>query len=76
MYLLAKHPQYIDKIATELSGYSDVDSMKSVELEKLPYLNAVIREGLRLYPPFPAPFGRVCPKEGKQIGGYFIPGGV
>jgi cytochrome P450 len=76
MYLLAKHPQYIQKIASELSGYKDVDSLKSVELAKLPYLNAVIRESMRLYPPFGATFGRVCPPEGRLIGGYFVPGGV
>lgn len=76
MYLLAKHPQYMQKIAFELSGYSEVQSLKSVELEKLPYLNAVIRETMRLYPPFGATFGRVCPPEGKVVGGYFMPGGV
>ena len=76
MYHLAKYPQYIAKLAAELSGYSDVDSFKFVELEKLPYLNAVIRESLRMRPPFPAPLGRVCPKEGTIMNGYFIPGGV
>lgn len=76
MYQLAKNPQYIDKITDELSVYSNIDSLKPKELEKLPYLNAVIRESLRVNPPYPSPLGRVCPKEGRTLNGHFIPGGV
>jgi cytochrome P450 len=76
IYSLEKHPQYIKKLAKELSGYPNVDSLKSVELEKLPYLNAVIRESLRMYPPFGSPAGRACPPEGRMLNGYYIPGGV
>lgn len=76
MYQLANNPRYIDKIALELSEYSTIDSLKAKELEKLPYLNAVIRESLRVNPPFPSPLGRVCPKEGRTMNSYFIPGGV
>ena len=76
IYSLEKYPQYIEKLAKELSGYPNVDSLKSVELEKLPYLNAVIRESLRMYPPFGSPAGRACPPEGRMLNGYYIPGGV
>jgi cytochrome P450 len=76
MYSLQKHQQYIEKISDELSGYPDIDSLRSVELEKLPYLNAIIRESLRMFPPFGSPAGRVCPPEGRTVNGHFIPGGV
>jgi cytochrome P450 len=76
IYSLEKHPQYVKKIADELSSYPDVDSLTSLELEKLPYLNAVIRESLRMYPPFGSPAGRVCPPEGRMVNGCYIPGGV
>jgi len=76
-YVLAKHPQWLEKLSKEISEYKiDVDDFQSVELERLPLLNAVIREVLRLYPPAPAPFGRVSPSEGTFIGGYKVPGGI
>jgi cytochrome P450 len=76
VYQLAKHPGLISELAKEVSRYNSIDDMKFTELEKLPLLNAVIRECLRMYPTVPAPIGRVCPPQGTTIGGYAIPGGV
>jgi cytochrome P450 len=73
---LAKHPQYVEKVANELSEYTSIDDISLRILEKLPFLNAVVREGLRMYPPTGGPFGRLCPPQGINIGGYHIPGGV
>jgi cytochrome P450 len=42
----------------------------------LPYLNAVIEEGLRLYPPFVGTLTRVSPPGGEMVDGYFVPEGV
>jgi cytochrome P450 len=75
-YFLAKHTAYIQKLADELSIYGNIEDLKLAEMDKLPLLNAVIRESLRLAPPGPGPFGRVCPPEGRVLGGHFIPGGV
>jgi len=44
-------------------------------LEKLPYLTAVIKEGLRMFPGVVA-HPRVVPPEGAVISGSFIPGGT
>src|SRR5579859_8031487 len=76
-YELAKHPEYFSRLSQELENYKTVDDLQSSELEKLPLLNGVIRETLRLYPPVPGPIAtRCCPPEGTTLGGYFIPGGV
>ncbi|KAM5352811.1 hypothetical protein ACJ41O_005533 [Fusarium nematophilum] len=45
-------------------------------LEKLPYLNAVINEGLRLWAPGTVSLPRYVPGGGKHIDGYFLPGGT
>jgi len=73
---IAKHPELFLTLAQELSKYPTVDSLKCSELEQLPYLNAVIRESLRLWPPAPTPFCRVTPSQGSSFGGHVIPPGV
>ncbi len=46
------------------------------ELERLPYLNAVIKESLRMTSGVVSPLPRVVPAEGAKICGVFVPGGV
>ena len=75
-YLLAKTPQLVSDLAKELSIYKSIDEVNLRGLEKLPLLNAVIRESIRMYPPVPTPIPRICPPQGATIGGYFIPAGV
>ena len=43
---------------------------------KLPYLEACIKEGLRVFPPITALRERMTPPEGDVINGFHIPGGV
>jgi cytochrome P450 len=66
----------MEKLVKEVSNCKDIDQLKLIELEKLPMLNAVIREVLRLYPPIPSPLGRVVPPGGTTLGNYYIPAGV
>ncbi|CAH0051416.1 unnamed protein product [Clonostachys solani] len=40
--------------------------------QKLPYLNAVIKEALRLHPPMPIMLGRTVPEGGANICGHYI----
>src|SRR5277367_73572 len=75
-YRLAKDHNLINKLAKELSSYKTIDDLNLTELEKLPLLNAVLLECLRLYPPAPFPTGRICPHGGITIEGSFIPSGV
>jgi cytochrome P450 len=77
-YCLAKNPQYFNLLAQELftAGIHEVNDLHSLELEKLPFLNAIIREGMRVFPPVSGPSGRVVPPGGTTINGYHIPEGV
>ncbi|KIW44434.1 uncharacterized protein PV06_02905 [Exophiala oligosperma] len=45
-------------------------------LIKLPYLNAVIEEALRVHPPVPTGLLRTVPKGGDTIDGYWVPEGT
>jgi cytochrome P450 len=48
----------------------------SVKLEALPYLEAVVKEGLRLFPPIPMSLPRQVPgPSGRTICGYHLPAG-
>ncbi|KAK4145092.1 cytochrome P450 [Dichotomopilus funicola] len=50
--------------------------IKDAEARLLPYLQAVIREGLRIMPPASAAMFKEVPPEGDTIDGKFIPGGT
>ncbi|KAF3064495.1 hypothetical protein GL218_01155 [Daldinia childiae] len=47
-----------------------------VAFDKLPYLDAVVMEGLRCFPAIPMSLPRYVPSGGRTIDGYLIPGGT
>lgn len=63
----------IDEIAKQNS--STVFIPESV-LRNAPYLQAVIKEGLRMWPPLTGDRRKVAPAQGWQVGNKFIPGGT
>ena len=71
---LPQNRQYQQKLQEELSHISvnadDVAEPKT--LSHLPYLNAVLKESIRLYSPLPAFEPRTCPVD-TVIDGYAIP---
>lgn len=74
-YELCRQPDIITRLQNEIDEvYAGPDTVDSVSLSKLPFLNAVINETLRLHPPVPSGVQRVTPPEGLQIGKHFIPG--
>jgi cytochrome P450 len=52
------------------------DPVQYSEAQTLPYLQACIKEGLRMHPATGLPLARVVPLEGATIAGTFFPGGV
>ncbi len=64
---------YSDKLrhdtnAERIISYSDAKSLS--------YLQAAMREGLRLWPPSAGLFTREVPKDGDTIHGYYLPPGT
>jgi cytochrome P450 len=50
--------------------------VRDSEARTLPYLQAVIKEGLRIHPPATGLASKVAPPAGDTINGVFIPGGT
>ena len=77
MYFILTTPNAQDKIRSEIrSAFSTCDSISAAEAAKLPYVNAVIHEALRMYPPAAIGLNRVVPKGGDTVDGYFVPEGT
>ena len=62
-FQLLANPDKLRKLKDELAAaIPDPNAVPtSAELERLPYLSAVIQEGLRLHPPGTARLQRICP---------------
>lgn len=71
IYQLALNPDKAEKLYQEVK---DVSIKDLATFKKLPYLNAVIMETLRLHPAVPTGGNRDTPPEGMMIDGTFIPG--
>jgi cytochrome P450 len=76
-YLLHKHPRVLHKLQEEIRGSFESDGdITMVKVGQLKYLNAVIEESLRTYPPVPVALTRATPPEGASICGHWVPGNV
>jgi Cytochrome P450 len=71
LYHLAREPVYVEKLRAEVKLDRVFDPR---ELQSLEYLNAVINETLRLYPPVLSSLHRDTPPEGLTVAGRYIPG--
>ncbi|KAI1615918.1 cytochrome P450 [Exophiala viscosa] len=77
-YELARHKQHQDKLYEELKERMPVKGAVPdlVDAEAWPFLNAVIKETLRLYAVAPSQLERDVPKGGTHLHGKYIPEGT
>jgi cytochrome P450 len=74
-YYLCRTPSVYKKVAHEVrSSFKPLDEITGRLTEQLPYLRAVIEEGLRIFPPIPTGPPRVSP--GEYVEGCFVPSGT
>ncbi|KAK0970866.1 hypothetical protein LTR54_017896 [Friedmanniomyces endolithicus] len=76
-FQLLKNPTVVQKLKDDIRGrwksYSDITLE---EVNKAPYLLAVLSESLRYQPPVPAGFERKVGPGGEVVSGFFLPGGT
>ncbi|KAL5048957.1 hypothetical protein BDW71DRAFT_213171 [Aspergillus fruticulosus] len=76
-YLVNHSPQSLHRLENEIRGaFSSLETITLDAVRNLPFLNAVIHEGLRLCPPVPWVLPRVVPKGGSMICGTWLPAGT
>ncbi|RDW65159.1 hypothetical protein BP5796_09851 [Coleophoma crateriformis] len=73
---IVTNPIVQGKLLEEISNSSISNPITDAEAQKLPYLQAVIKEGLRIFPPVTGFMSKLVPTGGDTIHGYHIPGGT
>jgi cytochrome P450 len=73
-FLLAQHSEVEAKLVAELDDALGGDPPTVADLDDLEYLERVVTESMRLYPPVPGIIRE--PVEDDRIGGYRVPAGV
>lgn len=62
--------------AANIGGRVTRPIITDVEARQLPYLQACIKEGLRMYPPVTGLLAKAVPAEGAMVDGKFVKGGT
>lgn len=76
-YLLLTNPSTLTNLTAEIrSSFTDQSDITLARAGQLPYLQAVLEEAMRMYPPVPNALPRLTPYPGEVICGKFVPGGV
>ena len=73
LFHLVRNPEVLDRLKREITEYGDDPN---TDPQTLPFLRAVIREGLRLAMANPTRLPRIVSPSGLQVGGYLIPAGT
>jgi len=83
-YFLLKHPPALARLQGEIDDAaragefhdSETGLVTWHESQRLPYLDACIKEVFRLHPAAGLPLERIVPEAGAEISGHFVPGGT
>lgn len=80
LYHLCKHPNVAETLRKEIDDMAArreiSDPVTFQQAQKMPYLQAVLKEALRMHPATGLPLGRVVPDGGALISGRVFPKGV
>ncbi len=71
--LMAQRPDILQKVREEQQQFSEIQSLSLETLQKMTYLEQVLKEVLRLIPPVGGVFRKVI--QDCEFGGYLIPKG-
>ncbi|GAA0345321.1 cytochrome P450 [Streptomyces blastmyceticus] len=75
LHLLGRHPEVAERVADELDRVlGDRAAPEYADLRRLTYLDMVLKESMRLYPP--GPYGARETAEALVLGDYEIPAGA
>lgn len=76
-YLLLTNPPILETLKQEIHlTFTDEADINIQNTTSLAYLNAVLEESLRMYPPVPNSMPRKTPLSGEIICGQFVKGGT
>ena len=81
MFFIISTPKVYSKLKQELAR-ADEEHLLSfpvvqyAETQKLPYLEACVKEGLRMWPPVLGLMSKLVPPGGDELDGTFVPGGT
>ncbi|KAJ5971210.1 uncharacterized protein N7479_001128 [Penicillium vulpinum] len=74
IFYLCSSPHVMSRLVAEIRSTFKQDSeMTFRAVEDLKYMDAVIEESLRIYPPFVTNLSRVVPRGGALVNGRFVP---
>lgn len=74
---LLRNPSTMETLVGEIrDSFRHVSEIDADRVSSLPYLSAVIEEGLRLCPPVALGMPRVVPASGATVSGHWLPGGT
>lgn len=76
-YFMLTHPHVMEKLKREIrTSFNSADEINIARVSKLEYINGVMDEAFRLYPPAAGNHPRMTPSEGANILGEWLPGNV
>lgn len=78
LYYIYRHPRCLERVRKEIesSGLTSQSQLTFQQVQKLPYLQAAIKEALRMHPGTGLPMWRIVPEGGAVICGRYFPAGV
>lgn len=72
-----RSPHAYKKLCYEIrSTFPKIEDLTFLKLQALPYMNACLEEGMRIFPSIPTGLVRQVPAGGDTVGGEWLPGGT